>query len=64
MTYIFVYYVGFISICIGSIGADAIKLPVLFTVCVKDIGMEYHHISGEIEVMVLHKFDPIILLQV
>ena len=26
--------------------------------------VEYHHISGEIEVMVLHKFGPIILLQV
>ena len=28
------------SICSGSIGADAIKLPVLFTVCVKDIGSD------------------------
>ena len=26
--------------------------------------MDYPHISGEIEVIVLHKFDPIILLQV
>ena len=32
---IYVYYVGFINICNGSIGADAIGLPVLFTVCVK-----------------------------
>ena len=24
--------------CSGSIGADAVKLPVFFTVCVKDIG--------------------------
>ena len=24
--------------CSGSIGADAFKLPVLFTVCIKDIG--------------------------
>ena len=27
------YYVGFISICNGIIGADAVGLPVLFTVC-------------------------------
>ena len=26
------------SMCNGSIGADAIKLPALFTFCVKDIG--------------------------
>ena len=26
--------------CSGGIGADAIKLPVLFTVCVKDIGSD------------------------
>ena len=32
------YYVGFISICNGITGADAIGLPVLFTVCVKVIG--------------------------
>ena len=32
------YYVGFISICNGVIGADAIGLPVLFTDCVKVIG--------------------------
>ena len=32
------YYVGFISICNGIIGADAIGLPVLFTDCVKVIG--------------------------
>ena len=24
--------------CSGSIGADAVKLPVLFIVCVKDVG--------------------------
>ena len=36
--YIYAYYVGFISICNGSIGADAIRLSVLFTVCVKVIG--------------------------
>ena len=28
----YAYYVGFISICNGNIGADAIGLPVLFTV--------------------------------
>ena len=32
---IYVYKVGFISICNGSIGADATGLLVLFTVCVK-----------------------------
>ena len=32
------YYVGFISICSGIIGADAVGLPVLFTDCVKVIG--------------------------
>ena len=32
------YYVGFISICNGIIGADAVGLPVLFTDCVKVIG--------------------------
>ena len=32
------YYVGFISICNGIIGADAIGLPVLFTDCAKVIG--------------------------
>ena len=32
------YYVGFISICIGIIGADASGLPVLFTDCAKVIG--------------------------
>ena len=59
------YYVGFISICNGIIGADAIGLPVLFTVCVKVIGsVKYHHTSEGNEVMVLHKFGPIILLQV
>ena len=31
------YYVGFISICNGIIGADAIGLPVLFTDCAKVI---------------------------
>ena len=35
---IYMYYVGFISICSGIIGADAIRLPVLFTDCVKVIG--------------------------
>ena len=32
------YYVGFMSICNGIIGADAIGLPVLFADCVKVIG--------------------------
>ena len=32
------YYVGFISISNGIIGADAVGLPVLFTDCVKVIG--------------------------
>ena len=36
--YIYMYYVGFISICNGTIGADAVGLPVLFTDCVKVIG--------------------------
>ena len=31
------YYVGFISICNGITGADAIGLPVLFTDCAKVI---------------------------
>ena len=31
------YYVGFIGICNGIIGADAIGLPVLFTDCAKVI---------------------------
>ena len=35
---IYTYYVRFISICNGIIGADAIGLPVLFTDCVKVIG--------------------------
>ena len=35
---IYVHYVGFISMCNGIIGADAIGLPVLFTDCVKVIG--------------------------
>ena len=34
---IHIYYVGFISICNSIIGADAIKLPVLFTDCAKVI---------------------------
>ena len=34
---IHIYYVGFISICNGIIGADAIGLPVLFTDCAKVI---------------------------
>ena len=37
-TCIYMYYVGFISICNGIIGADAVELPVLFTDCVKVIG--------------------------
>ena len=36
--YIYAYYVGFISICNGIIGTDAVGLPVLFTDCVKVIG--------------------------
>ena len=32
------YYVGFMSMCKGIIGADAVGLPVLFTDCVKVIG--------------------------
>ena len=59
---IYMYYVGFISICNGIIGADAIGLPVLFTDC-KSL-VEHCHTSGVIEVMVLHKFDPIIVLLV
>ena len=35
---IYAYYVGFISICNGIIGADAIGLPVLFTDCAKVLG--------------------------
>ena len=31
------YYVGFISMCNGIIGADAIRPPVLFTECAKVI---------------------------
>ena len=31
------YYVGFISICNGIIGADIVGLPVLFTDCAKVI---------------------------
>ena len=31
------YYVGFISICNGITGADAVRLPVLFTDCAKVI---------------------------
>ena len=34
---ILTYYVGFMSICNGIIGADAIGVPVLFTGCVKVI---------------------------
>ena len=57
------YYVGFISICNGIIGADSIGLPVLFTDCAKVIASGgAHHTSGVIEVMVLHKFDPVIEL--
>ena len=40
------YYVGFISMCNGIIGANAIGLPILFTDCVKVIGssgvLSYH----------------------
>ena len=36
--YIYMYYVGFISIYNGIIGADAIGLPVLFTDGAKVIG--------------------------
>ena len=39
-SYIYMYYVGFISICNGIIGADAIGLPVLFTDYVKVIGSD------------------------
>ena len=57
------YYVGFMSICNGIIGADAIGLPVLFTECAKVIAyggaLPY---LGVMEVMLLHKFDPIIML--
>ena len=35
---IYTYYVGFISIRKGIIGANAVGLPVLFTDCVKVIG--------------------------
>ena len=59
------YYVGFMSICNGIIGADAVGLPVLFTV--KIIGssrVEHHHTSEVIELMVLHKFGPIIVVLV
>ena len=35
---IYMYYVGFISICNGIIGANAVGLPVLFTDSVKVIG--------------------------
>ena len=31
------YHVGFISMCNGIIGADAVGLPVLFTDCAKVI---------------------------
>ena len=63
--YIYTYYVGFMSICNGIIGVDAIGLPVLFTDCVKVIGfMEHCHTLEVIEVMVLHKFGPIIVLLV
>ena len=37
---IHIYYVGFISICNGIIGADAVGLPVLFTDCAKVIGQK------------------------
>ena len=59
------YYVGFMSICNGIIGADAIGLPVLFTDCVKVIGSSgvssYHRGDwGD----GIHKFGPIIMLLV
>ena len=57
------YYVGFISICNSIIGADAVKLPVLFTDCAKVIAFggasSYLRV---IEVMILHRFDPVIML--
>ena len=57
------YYVGFISICNGIIGADAVGLPVLFKDCAKVIAssgaLSYLRV---IEVMVLHKFDLVIML--
>ena len=57
------YYVGFISICNGIIGADAVGLPVLFTDCAKVIASSgASSYLGVIEVMVLHKFDPVIVL--
>ena len=34
---IHIYYVGFISMCNGIIGADAVGLPVLFADCAKVI---------------------------
>ena len=57
------YYVGFIIMCNGIIGADAIGLPVLFTDCTKVIvSSGASSYLGVIEVMVLHKFDPVIKL--
>ena len=43
------YYVGFMSICNGIIGADAVGLPVLFTDCVKVIGSDgaMSHLGGD-----------------
>ena len=58
------YYVGFISMCNGIIGADAIGLPVLFTDCAKVIASSgVSSYLGVIEVLVLHKFDPVIMLK-
>ena len=37
LTPTYTYYIGFISICNGIIGTDAVGLPVLFTDCVKVI---------------------------
>ena len=51
------------SICNGIIGADAVGLPVIFTDCTKAIGSDEASSTSEvIEVTVLHKFDPIIVL--
>ena len=46
---IYTYYVGFISMCNGIIGADAVGLHVLFTDCVKVIGFGgvSSHLGGD-----------------
>ena len=62
--YIYAYYVGFMSICNGII----VQMPLdylYYSQTVKVIGlMEHCHTSEVIEVMVLHKFGPIIMLLV